>query len=451
MSRRSFVRGSVAGAVVALALPPLEAMLDSKGAYADGMGEEPFFGLFFWGNGLPWNAKHGPVQAMAGHEDLWTPAETGAGYTPSKLLQPFADRKLPITVATGLEPKTEVPPDPPGQEDGHMRGFMVAMTGDRIRPQGFDQPSHTLTALRPTLDQVVARDPAFYKTPARFRSLEVGISPARFHEYGHWNAISYNGPDSLNPPIMSPGALFDKLFAIPGQAAEQGRRARVLDAVLEDARKLKRGLGAGDGARIDAHLDHLADIQRRLQSTSAACQAPARPGDASDLLSKTTAMAEVLAVAINCGLTRVFSFMLTSPATPHVFANLGVPDDMHSSCHNGYWERVRDITLYQMQAFALLLDTFAKVKLPAGRTLLDAACILGTSEYGEGWKHSDKELPVLIAGGANGRLKQNIHVREPDGNLCKAQLTVLKALGLPYNSFGWNGAQTSSTLAGVLA
>ena len=81
LSRRDFLRGTLVGAgAVTLALPPLEAMLDSRGAFADGMPEEPIFGLFFWANGLPWNAKHGSEQAMAGYPDLWTPAQTGPGY-----------------------------------------------------------------------------------------------------------------------------------------------------------------------------------------------------------------------------------------------------------------------------------------------------------------------------------------------------------------------------------
>jgi hypothetical protein len=40
-----------------------------------------------------------------------------------------------------------------------MRGFMVSLTGDRPQPETFDHSSHTLTALRPTLDQYVARHP----------------------------------------------------------------------------------------------------------------------------------------------------------------------------------------------------------------------------------------------------------------------------------------------------
>lgn len=449
LSRRSFLRGSLAGVTVALALPPLEAMLNSHGAYADGMGDEPFFGLFYWANGLPWTAKHGAMQATAGKPDLWTPATEGAGFAPSDLLKPLARHQ--VCVASGLEPKTEIPAVPPGQGDGHMRGFMVAMTGDRQRSEGFDQPSHTLTALRPTLDQLVAKHPAFYKSPPRFRSLQVGVSRARFHEFGHWNAISYNGPDSANPPIMSAPELYDLLFAVPGQSAEQGRRAKALDAVLADAKTLRGQLGARDAARLDSHLDQLSEIQRRLSSTSVACKTPTRPGDDFDLHKKTTAMADLLAIAVNCGLSRVFSFMLTAPATTHVFSNLGVSDDMHKACHDGRWDDIRTVTAYQMEAFALMLDAFARIMQPDGKTLLDRACIYGTSEYGEGWQHGEREHPVLIAGRACGRLNAGVHTREAGGNLAKAQLTLMKALGLPFTSFGWNGAETSTPVAGLLA
>ena len=126
--------------------------------------------------------------------------------------------------------------------------------------------------------------------------------------------------------------------------------------MLEDAASLRARLGAGDRARLDAHLDHLGEIQRRLElSTGAACVAPAMPGDG-DLAGRADAIARLLAVALRCDLTRVFSFMLTSPATTHVFSNLGVPNGMHKVCHDGEWEQVRAITRYQMQGFATVLD-----------------------------------------------------------------------------------------------
>lgn len=450
ISRRSFLRGAVGGLTVSLALPPLEAMLGrGRGrALAEEPGAEPFFGLFYWANGMPWHARHGAEQAGAGYPDLWTPANTGPGYTPSELLAPLARHQ--VTVVTGLEPHTEIPPVPDGQSDGHMRGFMVALTGNRIRSEGFDHPSHTLTALSPSLDQFVARHPGFYTRPARFRSLEVGVSTARFHEYGHWNAISYNGPDSLNLPISSPSALYDRLFAVPPDTREADRRSRLLDAVVQDANRLKLRLGARDRQRLESHLEHIRTLQDRVETAVAACVAPGRPGDGGDLIEKTRTMAQLLAVAVGCGLTRVFSFMLTSPATTHVFSNLGVPDNMHSVCHNGMWDHVRNITRYQMEAYAVFLDAF-NTPLPDGTTLLDRGLVYGTSEYGEGWKHGVKEMPVVIAGRAGGRFLSNVHVREPDGNLCRAQLTALRAIGLDLPSFGASGAETSDVLPGLLA
>ena len=81
-----------------------------------------------------------------------------------------------------------------------------------------------------------------------------------------------------------------------------------------------------------------------------------------------------------------------------------------------------------------------------GQTLLDRSVILGTSEYGEGYTHSTKEHPCIIAGRAGGRLDTGWHVREEGGNLARAHLTVLRALGLDVESYGFSGAETSSPL-----
>jgi hypothetical protein len=439
LSRRTFLRGALGGLGVALALPPLEAMI-GEGAYAQGATRGPFFGVFYWANGTPWHAGHGPEQAASGYPDLWTPPTVGPNYTSSELLAPLARHQ--VSVASGLEPHTEIPPLPDGQSDGHMRGFMVGLTGDRIRPEGFDHPSHTLTALRPSLDQFVARHPGFYPTRPPFRTLEVGVSNARFHDYGHWNAISYNGPDSLNLPIMNPSAVFDRLFAVRPDTREIDRRARLLDSVLADAARLRVKLGVRDRQRLDAHLAHVSSLQARIESEAPVCVVPGRPGDGGDLLQRTRTQADLLALAVQCGLTRVFSFMLTSPATTHVFDNLGVPDGMHKVCHDGQWAWVRDVTRYHMEAFAVFLDAFTAVQ-PEGDTLLDRGLVYATSEYGEGWQHSTKELPVLLAGSAGGRLRRGVHVRAPGGNVSRAQLTALRAVGLDLPSFGWNGGETS--------
>ncbi|MEM9454157.1 MAG: DUF1552 domain-containing protein [Myxococcota bacterium] len=450
LSRRTLLRGVAGGATVSLALPPLEAMLGTHGARAESADDQPIFGIFFWANGTPWHAGHGAQQGEGGHPDLWTPATTGAGYAPSELLMPLAAHE--VSVVTGLEPKTEIPPQPPGQADGHMRGFMVALTSDRIRPEGFDHPSHTLTALRPSLDQYVAKHEQFYGSEVpRFRSLVLGVSEARFHDYGHWNAISYNGPDSLNLPVSNPAQLYDLLFDVPADTTQLENRAQLLDAVLEDANSLRARLGAADKIRLDEHLGHLDEIQRRLELSIAACEDPGAPGASEDLLAKTELMAQLLARGLSCGLTRVFSFMLTSPATTHVFSNLGVPDGMHKTCHDGFWNRIRDITEYHMQCFARFLDVMAETVDPTGLSLLDRMLCFGTSEYGEGWQHGNREHPILFAGRACGAINAGVHQRVPQGNVSTAHVTLLRALGIETPSYGFNGGETSDDLSEILA
>ena len=145
------------------------------------------------------------------------------------------------------------------------------------------------------------------------------------------------------------------------------------DAVLADANRLRVRLGAGDKQRLDAHLEHIRSLQRRIDAESPECVIPQRPGNSGDLKEKTRIMAELLAVGLNCGLTRSFSFMLTSPASTHVFSNLGVPDGMHKTCHDGHWDRVRRITEYQMDVFATP-DAPKRRTLPAAHCLSEAAC-----------------------------------------------------------------------------
>ncbi len=114
LSRRTMLRGSVlGGTAVALGLPQLDAMLNPSGAYAGGETPRPFFGVFYWANGVPWHARHGGEQAAAGVPDVWMPGATGPGYAMSEMLAPLGRHRT--TLFSGLQPHTAVPSSPPGQ------------------------------------------------------------------------------------------------------------------------------------------------------------------------------------------------------------------------------------------------------------------------------------------------------------------------------------------------
>ena len=114
-------------------------------------------------------------------------------------------------------------------------------------------------------------------------------------------------------------------------------------------------------------------LKNRIERAVLLCDPPNRPAMMDHLTSppcgRTSRHSDQLR------LTRVFSFMPTSPTSTHVFSNLNVPDGMHKTCHDGHWERF-EILLYQMEAFAGFCDAFA-TEHPTGGTLLDRGLITG--------------------------------------------------------------------------
>ena len=106
----------------------------------------------------------------------------------------------------------------------------------------------------------------------------------------------------------------------------------------------------------------------------------------------------------------------------------------------------RRLTKYHMTAFANLLDKFVADVDVNGQTLLDSSCIFGTSEFGEGFRHSCLEMPVILAGRAGGALDTGSHIRDERSNFCRVHYTILRALGINVDSYGFNGAETSQAL-----
>jgi len=264
------------------------------------------------------------------------------------------------------------------------------------------------------------------------------------------SGIVHRGPGWGNPAISDAGTLSGQRFGVQDGDPSRRRRAALLDAVLEDAGSLRGRLGAADQQRLDEHLEHLYEVQGRLDPIAATCEVPSYPGDPIGFTEDTGVMADMLAIALGCGMTRSFSFMLTAPGSTHVFSDVGVREGHHKNCHDGAWEDVVAGTLQQMRAFAQVARAFESHKDAAGNTILDRMLLYGTSEYGEGWNHGVAELPVVLVGGAAGGLERGVHVREAGGNLARAQLTALQALGLPFENFGFNGAETRESFTELL-
>jgi len=459
------------GSAVALGLPLFEAMLNSNGsALAAGSALPVRYGLFFWGNGLPWTYRHSGttdvVSPGISHPldssltDVYTPTTQGKGFAVTDTLKPLERHLANINVVSGLEPKTAIPATPAGQSDGHMRGICVALTADQIRPEGFDHDPHIFAVSRATLDQYIAKHPQFYTDGApQYRSLELGMSSAVLHDFGTWNSVSHNGPNSINPPLRDPQKLFDQLFSVKPDLTEIARRTSVLDVVAEDTKRLSARLGKRDRDRLDEHLTHINEIERRLNVTRAACVTPSAPSGTfagePAVLDKLDIMSDILVAALRCDVTRVFTLLFTTGASLMQMNGAGEINgtgahQLHDACHGGERDVITAFTKLNFTAYANFLDKLTAEKDVNDVTMLDSSVIMGTSEYGEGFTHSNKEHPFILAGKAGGKLDTGWHVREEGGNMARPHLTVLRALGIDAPSYGFNGGETSDALPFLL-
>ncbi|HEX2881021.1 MAG TPA: DUF1552 domain-containing protein [Polyangiaceae bacterium] len=449
LDRRTVLKGTAAGVAVGFGLPPLEAMFNSNGdALAQGQPIPVRMGIFFWGDGVK--------------PDRWVPELTGAGWAPSAALLPLMTAGVQdyVNVVTGMVEKAST-------ERGHHSGTVGILSGGPLISQAANGAPFRSTFALPSIDQVAAN---IIGTTSRFKSLEVGISTrVNSVEGTTLQYLSHSGPDSPNPPEYDPAALYNRIFGMgftpPGEApavadATLGYRKSVLDSVLADLTSLRERVSATDKARIDKHADNVRTMENRLVANnavngSAACAQPMNPGSFMDqngneqIAAKTAAMSDLIAMALACDQTRVFSMMFTGSVAGTIFSEVNVNGGHHQLTHDepGEQPMVQATTVYTIEMFAVLLNALKNIPEGAGN-LLDNSVILGTTDTSDGRFHNLLDYPILIAGAAGGFLKYpGIHYRSPSGdeNTSNALLTVLRAAGTNLDTVGsQDGLSTTS-------
>jgi hypothetical protein len=430
LSRRAVLRGALAGGGLAtLPLPRLAAMLNGNGtAYASGEPMRRAYGTWFWANGV---APH-----------HWTPPTTGADFTLSEQLMPFASVKRHLTVVSGMAVKT-------GRSGPHLY-HAGALTGS---------PGANKSADLPSIDQLIASKIGG-DTP--FKSLEVGVSKARptggapLYYHASWRAA--NTP---NPADFDPHSVFTRLFGAGSPGATLGKkpapdasglnavRKSVLDNITQDARELSARLGAEDRQRLDQHLEGIRSIEKRLGQgvvAGAGCAPTADPNLGPDTKAEAPpainkAMADLVIAALSCDLTRVFTFMFGYAGAHVYYRNLGpaLSKDFHTQIAHGEGGDQPNFNtgvLYAMSSWAYLLEGMDKVQ-EGERTLLENSLVYGSTCVAWGKRHASTQWPVMIFGRAGGALKGNFHYAAPtDDNVGKVAYTIGNVFGLGLSSFG---------------
>ena len=433
LSRRTVLRGMLAGGAVSIALPPLEIFFNTHGtAYADGTSPKRF-ALFFWGNGiLP---------------EKWVPSQTGAEWELTEQLMPLVDVKQDITLISGMEVK--IP-----NRLTHISGPAGLFTGADIKMYGAED----FTFTKPTIDQIIARE---IGDQTRFKSLEVGVSP-------YAKGLSYNGVDSVNPPETNMSALFERLFGAgfraPGDEPifdpKLALRRSVLDGVLEDAKRLKKRLGSTDIQRLDQHLEGIRELERNLAALEAdppnlaSCMRPTQPMDLPDIgarpqMSKRTqVLGDLVAMAFACDQTRVVSSWYTDPFSDVLFPDANAGHHQLTHDEPGDQPQVNAIVKSIMGDLSQFIQRLKAIPEGDG-TVLDHSIVLATTDVSYGRTHLINEYPMILSGGRQ-FYKMGLHHRyEFSENACNVSLSIMRAMGLRLNSFGDDDAYTEEGISAL--
>ena len=440
LSRRAMLRGLLGTGLIHLGLPSLEIMLNPHGdAFANGDPLPTRFGVWFWGNGV--------------RPELWRPDQIGVGssWNLSPELNPLSAHKNKISVITGAHLKTGTHP--------HHAGMTGVMTGAPLYQVGTTRDTIVSTFARQSIDMIAAE---YYQTQTPLRSLELGITRFRGTDEGTtFQHLSHNGPNNPNPSEYSPRAVFERLFNLPTDSRRLLARRSVIDLVKDQLNVTRRGLGANDQRRLDQHLESLRALERRLDAPPQSCTAPNPPPEnfpdinsQEQIEPQNEQMSALLALALSCDLTRVFSVQFSTCGSGVIVWQAGASNGLHSTTHDeplsGTPETqpiVHAATTFTMGQLARFLDILDATPEGEG-TLLDQCSILCTSEHTDGRIHSYEDFPLIIAGLGGGRLRGNVHYRSPNQeSITRAGLTALRAGGVPAASFGVEGGYTEAGIS----
>ena len=432
MKRRSFLRGAFQGSSVVLGLPLLDATLNCNGtAFADGVELPTRFGIWFWGNGV--------------RSNVWTPTSTGSNWEPNIETEPLRTLRPYLSVASGYDIKTATHP--------HHSGMSGIFTGQKYQKLGDVRDTIASTFASQSVDQIAA-DYFMGQTP--FRSLEVGIT--KFHgtdEGSTFQHLSHNGPNNFNPSTYSAMQLFHRLFGLSQEEGKKFARRSVLDVVYKQTNRLSRRLGVADAIRLEQHLDSIRTLELQLTYAENDCESNVEPFDYPDqngqeqIEEKNRIMSEILALALACDLSRVFSVQFSTAGSAVVFSQAGAVDGLHGLCHTEALPQptVHAATTMTMEHLAQFLQILKETPEGDGN-LLTHSSILCTSELSDGYTHGNFDFPLILAGHGSGRLVGNVHHRSSAAeSATDVVLTALRGAGVDADSFGSEEGYTTQSVS----
>ncbi len=420
-NRRAFLRG----VGVSMALPWLESRTvwgDTPPTGVKPSSEAPVrLGVLFAGNGF--------------HSKEWWAKGEGKNMELGKVLAPLTDFREKMLFIRGLYNAEALKGNIHSSMTGNLLSGAPLASGGEIK-------SGT------SVDQLLAQR---YGRGTKVPSLVLGCeqsNPSVHKNYSmlYSSHISWSSPTTPTPLELYPALAFDQLFK---DSASKGDKS-VLDAVLADAKDVRRGISTRDQQKLDEYLDSVREVEQRIENagkrgelqgwrpTLAKPNIP-RPAEGipQDIGEHMKLMCDIMVLAFQTDTTRLCTLKLNNDHSSLRFPNLGVDYMIHhllSHSDTADWLKVNQFFVQQLGYIARKLDAIQE----GPRTALDNSMLVFCSSMLTG-NHIANQLPVVVLGGGGGRIKGGRvldYLDKPDRQLCRLHLSLMDKMGVRPATFG---------------
>jgi hypothetical protein len=427
LPRRSFLRG----VGVTVALPLLDAMVPALRAAPVSPRRLGFVYI-----------PNGAVMTK------WQPSQAGVLQELPSSLNPLAPFKDQLIIPIGLSQKQA---ESFGDGNGdHSRAGSTYLSG--VHPkhtEGADVRNGT------TVDQYAAQ--ALGKD-TRLRSLEVAMEQVFLigncdngYSCAYTNSISWRTPTDPNPMETNPRLVFERLFGDGGSAANRLAQMRedhsILDFVGSGIAGIQKKLGVADRNVVSDYLESVREIERRVQVAErqqdgeSSLILPERPVGAPEAYDDhAKLMFDLIALAFQADITRVFTFTLGKEQTNQPYPQIGVNDAHHAVSHHQNdpvkLEKGAKINKYHVELLSHFLNKL-KTTPEGDGNLLDHSLVLHGGGISDADAHSHINLPLALIGGGGGSVKGGRSVSYPAGTpMNNLHMALLEKVGVHTEKFG---------------
>jgi len=428
--RRTILRGLGAS----VALPLLESMIPAGTALAaTAAAPKTRLGCIY----IP----HGATM------DKWTPKGEGASFEFSETLQPLVPFRDRISVISDLAHAPVAPwsGEDTGGAENHVRAAAVFLSG--AHPVKKNE-AHVGITIDQVAAQHVGQDTPLPSIEMSMEPLNLTCGDAGF-TCAYRNTLSWASASLPLPMENNPQIVFERLFgdgSTDAQRAERRQQSRsLLDSILREVPSLEKDLPAGDKRRLRDYLDEVREIERRVKQVDAQLSRhldlPDAPvGIPAAFEDHLKLMFDLQVLAYRSEITRISTLMLARENSNAVYPATGVREGFHNASHHSNERKNMDqfavINQYHVKMLAYFLEKLRSTPDGDG-TLLDHSMILYGSSLSDGNEHNFDPLPIVLAGGASGRLRGGRHVRHaPHTPMSNLLLTMLDKLGAHVDAIG---------------